>query len=55
MTPNEFRAWRVAMGWSQEAAAAQLGVSRRTVQHYELGRPFKGKTISIPRTVALAC
>lgn len=31
----ELRVWRVGMGWSQERAAEELGVSRRTYQGWE--------------------
>ncbi len=31
----ELRIWRVGMGWSQERAAEELGVSRRTYVAWE--------------------
>lgn len=49
MTPAAFRAWRRRMGWSQQAAANALGISRRTVINYEQGKPEPS------RVVGLAC
>lgn len=37
MTPSEFRAWRARMGYTQQQAAAALGVSLRTVKSWESG------------------
>lgn len=48
MSPGEFVQWRHTLRLSQAGAAAALGLSRRMVQYYEVGRP-------IPQTVALAC
>lgn len=56
MTPAEFRVWRTGMGFSQTAAAAALGISKSSVELYELGhRKDDGRPVIIPRTVALAC
>ena len=35
MTAAEFRAWRKGLGWSQQRAADELGVSLRTIGNYE--------------------
>jgi transcriptional regulator with XRE-family HTH domain len=37
MTPGDFREWRRCLGWTQVEAAAKLGLSVRTVKHYEGG------------------
>lgn len=51
-----FRAWRTKLGFTQQQAAAKLGVSTLTVQHYERGaRHGTGKPVVIPRRVVLAC
>ena len=42
-------AWRKAMGWTQERAADQLGVSRRTYQSLESGSD------AVPIVYTLAC
>lgn len=36
-TPDQLRIWRETMGWTQEKAAAQTGVTLRTFQKYEAG------------------
>lgn len=46
--PAVFAATRVARGLSQEAAAAQLGVDRQTVQRWESGKFF-------PQSAATVC
>ena len=48
MTAAEFRAFMERHKFTQDAAAAQLGISRRQVNYF-----LTSKTI--PRTVALAC
>jgi transcriptional regulator with XRE-family HTH domain len=56
MTPEDFKAWRKAMGWTQTEAAIELGISRGSVELYERGsRREDGRPVEIPRTVALAC
>lgn len=56
MTPEEFKRWRKALGFSQERAAAALGMSRSMVVNYEAGkRREDGRLVEIPRVVALAC
>lgn len=48
MTAEAFRCWRERRGYTLDAAAKALGISRRMVAYYETGnRP-------IPRLVALA-
>lgn len=54
MTPEEFKTWRKAMGLNQTRAARRLGLTLRTVQYYEKGER-KGKKVSIPKSVSLAC
>lgn len=53
-SPADFVAWRNRLGWSQAAAAAALGLSRRWVQAYEAGE-MEGRPAPVPRTVRLAC
>lgn len=48
MTADAFRAWRLQKAYTLDGAARALGLSRRTVAHYESGEK------PIPRTVALA-
>ena len=47
--PEEFKAWRKRLGLTQEAAARELGVTRRAVVHYERGAR------AISKVVRLAC
>jgi DNA-binding XRE family transcriptional regulator len=47
--PEEFKAWRKRLGLTQEAAALELGVTRRAIVHYERGAR------SISKVVRLAC
>ena len=49
MTPDDLRAWRQAMGLSQRAAAAALGVSSVAVERWERD------IIRIDLRTALAC
>jgi transcriptional regulator with XRE-family HTH domain len=39
MTGFELRLWRRGLGWSQERAAEELGVSLRTYKTYEKKSP----------------
>lgn len=56
MTPDDFKAWRRQMGWSQQAAAEALGLGKSSIQLYEAGRRRDDhRPVEIPRTVALAC
>ena len=54
MNAKEFKRWRKAHGLSQTNAAGKLGLKIRTIQYYEKGER-KGRTIEIPKAVALAC
>jgi hypothetical protein len=57
MTPQEFRQWRLAMGFTtQQQAADALDISKSAVELYETGRRRDtGQPVVIPRVVALAC
>jgi hypothetical protein len=48
MSPADFRAWLEQHKLTYDAAAAQLGISRRLVAYYADERP-------VPRYIALAC
>ena len=54
MTPNDFKAWRKALGLSQKKAADALGLKNRIVQYYEKGER-DGEKVKIPKHVRLAC
>jgi transcriptional regulator with XRE-family HTH domain len=54
MTPQEFRAWRKAMGLKQKETAERLGLKKRVIQYYERGHR-DGRDIEIPKSVELAC
>lgn len=54
MSPAAIKSWRARLGLSQQAAAEALGVSLRMYAYYEKGRREDGRTVEIPRTVALA-
>ena len=54
MPPEQFRAWRRNMGLKQKEAADLLGLKKRMIQYYEKGRR-DGKTVTIPKSVRLAC
>lgn len=56
MTPEQFKAWRKHMGYSQGEAAKTLGISKGSVELYEAGkRRDDGRPVVIPKTVELAC
>jgi DNA-binding XRE family transcriptional regulator len=56
MTPDDFKAWRKAMGLNQTEAAKALGISRSSVELYELGhRRDDKRAVAIPLSIALAC
>lgn len=56
MSPDDFKAWRARMGYSQRAAAKALGVALNTMQAWERGVAFHtGKPVAIDRRTALAC
>lgn len=54
MGPEQFRAWRKALGLKQKEAADRLGLKKRMIQYYEKGNR-DGKAVKIPKTVRLAC
>jgi DNA-binding XRE family transcriptional regulator len=49
VTGDEIFVWRQKMQWSQDKAAAELGVNRRTFQSYEYGRR------SVPLSIWRCC
>jgi len=57
MSPEQFKAWRKAMGFkSQSAVAEALGVSKGTIELYETGRRRdNGLPVTIPDSIILAC
>jgi DNA-binding XRE family transcriptional regulator len=50
MTPQQLKAWRDELGWSQWKLAKRLGVHRRTISAWEHGRqmspPFLGLALA---------
>lgn len=54
MRPSDFKRWRKVLGLSQKDAAEALGLKRRVLQYYEKGER-DGESVSIPKTVRLAC
>jgi transcriptional regulator with XRE-family HTH domain len=56
MTPEDFKAWRKSLNLTQTEAAEALGISRGSVELYELGkRRDDGRPVEIPKSIALAC
>ncbi|MDU5836268.1 MAG: helix-turn-helix transcriptional regulator [Pantoea sp.] len=53
MTAYELRLWRCGMGWTQERAAEELGVSCPTYKRMELKREGR-MPAPVPRTVEYA-
>lgn len=53
MTAYELRLWRCGMGWTQERAAEELGVSFPTYKRMELKREGR-LPASVPRAVEYA-
>jgi transcriptional regulator with XRE-family HTH domain len=52
MTPEEFKAWRQAVGFSQTEAAEALGISRGSVENYERGsRREDARPVEIPGSI----
>ncbi len=50
MTSTEFRAWRKAMGWTQQQAADALGLADvRSIKYYEAGDR------KVPKQIASHC
>lgn len=55
MAPEEFKAWRQLMGWSQEDVAEKLSVAARTVQRWESGKnPIDCQTWLATQALTLA-
>jgi transcriptional regulator with XRE-family HTH domain len=48
MRGDDFRAWRFSLRLTQDAAAARLGWSKRSIERYEQ------RNLEIPRLVRLA-
>lgn len=46
----ELRVWRVGMGWSQERAAEELGVGRRTYLMWEKSGPANPTLVKLATT-----
>lgn len=55
MTHDGIRSWRLSLGLSQRKAAHAIGVSERMYIYYERGQREDGRSVAIPKTVALAC
>ncbi|MBW7903128.1 MAG: helix-turn-helix transcriptional regulator [Rhodocyclaceae bacterium] len=56
MTSDDMRRWRKSMGFTQRAAAAELGIALPTYQAMERGTAWAtGKPVEIDRRTALAC
>lgn len=57
MTPQQFRAWRIRMGFSQAQAAEALGKKVLQVKRYEKppAQIGAGAPYPVPRDTALAC
>jgi DNA-binding XRE family transcriptional regulator len=49
MTAQDFKAWRTRIGWTQQKAADELGVCRKSIILYEC----RGQRI--PVKIELAC
>lgn len=49
LSPAQLKAWRAALGFTQQRAAEALGMTRRGYQHLEAG------SHRIDRRTALAC
>lgn len=56
MTPADLRAWQSTMGYTQAAAAQDLGVALGTYRDWITGQSrTTGKPITIDRRTELAC
>ena len=56
MNPTEIKAIRKGKGWSQQALADALGVSIRSVKHWEAGtRNPSGSALILLRQLRLSC
>lgn len=55
MTPEELRAWRDRLKWSQSAAAKALGMALRSYKYMEAGTTSIGNPRPVvPRYIELA-
>lgn len=43
----ELRLWRIGMGWTQELAAEEMGVSLRTYQNWETPHKRVSRTVEL--------
>lgn len=56
MSPEEFKEWRKALGFTQQEAADALGISRGAVENYERGhRREDRRPVEVPLSVAYSC
>ena len=56
MTPDEFKAWRAAQGFTQQQAAEELGISLSAAVNYEHGvRRGENEPAIIPKAIEKAC
>ncbi|MGX9142689.1 helix-turn-helix domain-containing protein [Mesorhizobium sp. 128a] len=56
MSPDDFKAWRHSMNWTQQDAADALHLSHGTIENYERGkRREDNRPVDIPFTVAFTC
>lgn len=56
MTADDLRAWQQALGYTQQQAAAALGVALATYRDWITGTSrTTGKPVEIDRRTALAC
>jgi transcriptional regulator with XRE-family HTH domain len=54
VTPEDLAVWRKRMRLTQAGAAAALGVGLRMYRYYERGAREDGRTVEIPKAIALA-
>lgn len=47
MTGYELRLWRIGMGWTQDRAAEELGVTLRGYQNWERPRREVSRTVEL--------
>ncbi len=45
MNADDLKTWRASLGLTQKAAAEALGISRRTLEGWEAGRPISYPTV----------
>lgn len=56
MTGQELKEWRTRMGWIQQKAADELGITRAWYQQMEKGkRAVTNEPVTIERRTYLAC